>query len=145
MHACCMRERVELFWNTYYDINSPTSRTSLTNILFVPRTNLRLREFCSSQKKVTNGSPVFSRDREIAVVNDENNNEVTTKDNDDGTGREGEMTKVATEEDVCENVNVREMRKFFIEQGRDFAIRVVFQLLSSISYFREVKNQPQKK
>merc|ERR1739842_151777 len=43
-----------------------------------------------------------------------------TKDNDDGTGREGEMTKVATEEDVCENVNVREMRKFFIEQKIEF-------------------------
>ena len=129
-----MRERVELAWNTYYDINSPTSRTSLTNILFVPRTALciTITSILFLSKKVTNGSPVYSRDREIAVVNDENNNEVTTKDNDDGTGREGEMTKVATEEDVCENVNVREMRKFFIEQGRDFAIRVAFQLLSRV-------------
>ena len=134
LHAACERE-----WSYFgIHINSPTSRTSLTNILFVPRQVPRtalcitITSILFLSKKVTNGSPVYSRDREIAVVNDENNNEVTTKDNDDGTGREGEMTKVATEEDVCENVNVREMRKFFIEQGRDFAIRVAFQLLSRV-------------
>ena len=80
--------------------------------------------------KETNGSPVFSQDREIAVVNDENNNEVTKDDEcgSEGTNRESdtavEVVVATTEEDVCENVNVREMRKFFIEQGRQFAIRV---------------------
>ena len=81
--------------------------------------------------KETNGSPVYSQDREMAVVNDENNNDVTKVSDygsSEGTNRETDTTVevvvATTEEDVCENVNVREMRKFFIEQGRQFAIRV---------------------
>ena len=80
--------------------------------------------------KETNESPVDSQDREIAVVNDENNNEVIKEEEDDGnhgTSAENDITVVgAMEEDVCENVNVKEMRKFFIEQGHGFAIRVSF-------------------
>ena len=81
-----------------------------------------------------------SQDREITVENDENNNEVTKGDSDDdsegvrsgssssGMSCEVEMetattmvtvAEVVAEEDVCENVNVKEMRKFFIEQGHD--------------------------
>ena len=72
---------------------------------------------------------MYSQDREIAVVNDENNNEVIKEEDDGnhGTSAENEITVVgAMEEDVCENVNVKEMRKFFIEQGHGFAIRVSF-------------------
>ena len=74
----------------------------------------------------TSESPVHSQDREItaAVVSDENNNDVTTtgKGDDSEPDRESsnvpKITTTEAEADVCENVNVREMRKFFIEQGR---------------------------
>ena len=69
--------------------------------------------------KEANESPTFSRDRDIELVNDVNNNEEVTVYN-SGPGCDSEVTKVITEADVCENVNVREMRKFFIEQGRRF-------------------------
>ena len=76
----------------------------------------------------TSGSPVHSQDREItAVVSDENNNDVTTGKEDSDPDRESDVSKstATAEADVCENVNVREMRKFFIEQGRRFAVPVV--------------------
>ena len=73
----------------------------------------------------TGESPVHSQDREItAVVSDENNNDVTTGKEDSEPDRESDVPKITTAEaDVCENVNVREMRKFFIEQGHSFAVR----------------------
>ena len=76
----------------------------------------------------TSGSPVQSQDRELtAVVSDENNNDMTAGKEDSEPDRESDVSKSTTtaEADVCENVNVREMRKFFIEQGRRFAVPVV--------------------
>ena len=76
----------------------------------------------------TSGSPVQSQDRELtAVVSDENNNDMTAGKEDSEPDRESDVSRSATtaEADVCENVNVREMRKFFIEQGRRFAVPVV--------------------
>ena len=96
----------------------------------------------NSTKETKSSSPMPpSQDREITVENDENNNEVTKEDDSEedsdgvrssssSSGMSGEVemetattlvtvAEVVAEEDVCENVNVKEMRKFFIEQGQD--------------------------